>query len=111
MITWAEHLDKHLFPRSGKLTVSQRAAKWVAFTLLKDWPEDSPELSSRERISDLVLHVIPGADKARGLNASINQRLRAYHGDKSERQFEEVQDQVRRVLTYWGYELKKRGIE
>ena len=111
MITWAEHLDKHLFTRSGKVSISQRAAKWLVFGILRDWPEDSPELSTRERIRDLARPLYPGADKSEGLNAVIRQRLRAVHGDKSERQFEEVQHQLRRVLTFWEWELKRRGIE
>lgn len=109
MITWAEHLDKHLFPRSGKLTVSQRAAKWIAFGILRDWSEEIPQLSTEESIKELTRPLMyPSNSSNQGLNAVIRLRLRAYHGDKSERQFAEVQNQVRHVLSFWGYELTRR---
>tara|TARA_R110000824_G_scaffold162482_1_gene338153 strand:+ start:718 stop:1053 length:336 start_codon:yes stop_codon:yes gene_type:complete len=111
MITWVDHLDKHLFPSSGRTTVQQRAAKWLVFGILRDWAEDSPELSSRERIKELTRLLYPGADKYQGLNYLIHQRLRAYYGDKSVRQFEEAQNQMRRVLIHWEWELKREGVE
>tara|TARA_R100001594_G_scaffold147061_1_gene199505 strand:+ start:141 stop:479 length:339 start_codon:yes stop_codon:yes gene_type:complete len=110
MSDWQDHLVKYLLPSSGKLTVQKRAAKWLAFNLLRKWKDSAPELTDPEKLRALISGMYDDVPEHRSpMNSYIRQSLRKYYADKSDRQFLEAQEEIRRVLTFWVFKLKKEA--
>jgi hypothetical protein len=95
---------------NNSYTVTERAAKWHVYRITEGFDLLNAVLDADE-LRKVTLDLIPDGAKHGGLNPNITHEMRKCKAEKSQRQYEAVQEELRRLLRLWIWKLEKHERE
>jgi hypothetical protein len=91
-------------------SVTERAAKWHVYRITEGFDLLNAVLDADE-LREIIKTLNPYSGSHSGLNPNITHEMRKCKAEKSQRQYEAVQQELRRLLNLWMWKLQKHERE